>query len=54
MFCFLQMCMKSELPGFYDPCVGEPKHLHIEYSWRDVKRLLVVGDMDDLRLPAEN
>lgn len=46
--------LQCELPGFYDPCVGESKQLHIEYSWRDVKRIVVIGDTEELRLPAEN
>lgn len=47
----LHNASKSELPGFYDPCLGEDKKLRIEYTYRDVSHLVMVGDMEAIRLP---
>ena len=43
---------KSELPGFYDPCVGEDKELMIEYTYRDHKFTVKVKDAEPLRVPT--
>lgn len=43
---------KSELPGFYDPCVGEEKQLRIDYSFRDQKFQVTVKDEEPLRIPT--
>lgn len=47
----LQKTSKSQLPGFYDPCVGEPKVLRIDYTYRDVSFSVEIKDEQDLRLP---
>lgn len=43
---------KSELPGFYDPCVGEEKQLRIQYSFRDHKFEVTVRDEEPVRIPT--
>ncbi|XP_017466447.1 PREDICTED: dnaJ homolog subfamily C member 11 [Rhagoletis zephyria] len=42
---------KSELPGFYDPCIGEDKMLKIEYLYRNQSNVIIIKDMDSVRLP---
>ncbi|GAB0099589.1 dnaJ homolog subfamily C member 11 [Sergentomyia squamirostris] len=49
----LHATAKSELPGFYDPCVGEEKNLRITYTYRDQTYNVVVMDNDSLQLPGE-
>lgn len=44
---------KSELPGFYDPCVGEEKELRIEYTFRDQQFQVTVKDEDPVRIPTQ-
>lgn len=43
---------KSELPGFYDPCVGEAKELRVEYVYRDQQFTATVKDEEPLRIPT--
>lgn len=47
----LQKSTKSQLPGFYDPCMGEPKVLKIDYTYREVSYSVVIKDEQELRLP---
>lgn len=47
----LQKSSKAQLPGFYDPCVGEPKVLRIDYMYRDVSYTVEIKDEQELRLP---
>lgn len=43
----------SELPGFYDPCVGEEKQLKIDYTFRDQQFQVTVEDNGEpLRIPT--
>lgn len=42
---------KSELPGFYDACVGEAKTLKIEYRLKNVTSVVIVNDADPVVLP---
>ncbi|XP_056647859.1 dnaJ homolog subfamily C member 11 [Diorhabda sublineata] len=42
---------KSELPGFFDPALGEEKMLHIIYNYHDQPHEVTVGDKELLRLP---
>ncbi|KAF5290925.1 hypothetical protein FQA39_LY14531 [Lamprigera yunnana] len=42
---------KSQLPGFYDPAVGENKFLLIEYSYQGQTYETTIGDNESLRLP---
>lgn len=42
---------KSELPGFYDPCIGEEKCLNIEYSYKKQQHSISIKDTEAVRLP---
>ncbi|XP_060518875.1 dnaJ homolog subfamily C member 11 isoform X2 [Cylas formicarius] len=42
---------KSELPGFFDPALGEPKQLHVVYNYHDQAHEVTVKDDEPLRLP---
>lgn len=42
---------KSELPGFYDPCIGEEKSLFIEYSYKNQQHSISIRDTEPVRLP---
>lgn len=42
---------KCHLPGFYDPCLGEPKVLKIDYMYREISRSVEIKDDQELRLP---
>ncbi|XP_018783556.1 PREDICTED: dnaJ homolog subfamily C member 11 [Bactrocera latifrons] len=50
----LYQSSKSELPGFYDPCIGEDKMLKIEYLFRNQNNVVIYKDMDSVRLPLSN
>lgn len=43
---------KSELPGFYDPCIGKIKKLQIQYKCRGISATVFVADEEVARLPA--
>ncbi|XP_075990898.1 dnaJ homolog subfamily C member 11 isoform X1 [Anticarsia gemmatalis] len=45
---------KSELPGFYDPCVGDDKHLTIQYMFHNSLHLCTVPDSHAVVLPRNN
>ncbi|CAH1955822.1 unnamed protein product [Acanthoscelides obtectus] len=42
---------KSELPGFFDPALGEEKMLHIIYTYHDEPHEVTVADHEPVRLP---
>ncbi|XP_018572259.1 dnaJ homolog subfamily C member 11 [Anoplophora glabripennis] len=42
---------KSELPGFFDPALGEEKMLHIIYNYHDQPHEVTIADNESLRLP---
>ncbi|KAJ8970872.1 hypothetical protein NQ314_000997, partial [Rhamnusium bicolor] len=42
---------KSELPGFFDPSLGEEKMLHIIYNYHEQPHEVTVADNEPLRLP---
>ncbi|VVC94340.1 unnamed protein product [Leptidea sinapis] len=42
---------KSELPGFYDPCVGDDKHLTVRYMFHNNLYVCTVADKEALMLP---
>ncbi|XP_011190856.1 dnaJ homolog subfamily C member 11 [Zeugodacus cucurbitae] len=50
----LYQSSKSELPGFYDPCIGEDKILKIEYMFRNQNNVAIIKDMDSARLPLNS
>ncbi|XP_055707223.1 dnaJ homolog subfamily C member 11 [Phlebotomus papatasi] len=43
---------KSELPGFYDPCVGEDKTLRVRFTYRDQSHSIEIIDKESLQLPG--
>ncbi|KAI5640321.1 dnaJ domain-containing protein [Phthorimaea operculella] len=45
---------KSELPGFFDPCVGEDKQLTIQYMFHNNLHRCSVDDRQPLVLPRNN
>ena len=42
---------KSNLTGFYDPCIGEEKSLFIEYSFHSQIHTVTYEDTDPVLLP---
>ncbi|XP_035211787.1 dnaJ homolog subfamily C member 11-like isoform X2 [Stegodyphus dumicola] len=42
---------KSNLPGFYDPCLGEEKCLRVDYMYRKLTHSITIGDNEMLRIP---
>lgn len=42
---------QSELPGFFDPALGEEKTLHIIYNYHDQPHETMVADNESVRLP---
>ncbi|XP_966551.1 dnaJ homolog subfamily C member 11 isoform X2 [Tribolium castaneum] len=42
---------KSQLPGFFDPAIGEDKMLHIIYNYREQPHEVTIKDNESLRLP---
>ncbi|GIY59688.1 dnaJ homolog subfamily C member 11 [Caerostris extrusa] len=42
---------KSNLQGFYDPCLGEDKQLRIDYHFRNIAHSITIADNEMLRIP---
>lgn len=42
---------KSQLPGFFDPAVGESKSLLIVYNYRQAAHEVTIADNEALRIP---
>nr|CAG4637676.1 EOG090X03AJ [Chydorus sphaericus] len=49
----LHEASKCQLPGFYDPCMGEDKSLYVHYSFHGVQHEVTVQDSDPLRIPKQ-
>jgi len=45
---------KSQLPGFFDPAIGEDKRLHIIYNYREQPHEVMILDKEGLRLPKNS
>jgi DnaJ family protein C protein 11 len=45
---------KASLPGFYDPCVGEDKHLYITYTFHNIRHEVIITDNEQLRIPKQS
>uniref|UniRef100_A0A224XKU7 Putative molecular chaperone dnaj superfamily protein n=1 Tax=Panstrongylus lignarius TaxID=156445 RepID=A0A224XKU7_9HEMI len=45
---------KSQLPGFYDPCVGEEKALYVQYLFHSQMHQTTVADNEPLRIPRQS
>lgn len=42
---------KCDLPGFYDPCIGETKVLRIDFTHNNISNSVVIKDLEATRLP---
>ncbi|XP_014250725.1 dnaJ homolog subfamily C member 11 [Cimex lectularius] len=45
---------KSQLPGFYDPCVGEDKCLCVQYLFHNHLHQTTISDNEALRIPRQS
>ncbi|CAN7987533.1 unnamed protein product [Ixodes pacificus] len=46
-------CSKSNLPGFYDPCLGESRSLLVRYRFRNLDHEVKLADEEAIRIPKE-
>ncbi|CAG2168818.1 unnamed protein product [Oppiella nova] len=44
---------KAQLPGFYDPCMGEDKKLFIRYKFNDNIHEILVDDNQSVNIPSK-
>jgi len=42
---------KYELPGFFDPAIGEKKQLKIQFKYRNKIERITIEDDDEIKLP---
>lgn len=42
---------KANIPGFYDPCIGEKKHLRVRYEFRGTPHEVTVENSEPLLIP---
>lgn len=45
---------KSMIPGFFDPCIGERKHLRVRYEFRGMLHEVTVENSEPLFIPRES
>ena len=45
---------KANIPGFYDPCVGETKYLRVHYEFRGTPHEVTVEDSEPLVIPRRS
>ncbi|XP_014474291.1 PREDICTED: dnaJ homolog subfamily C member 11 isoform X2 [Dinoponera quadriceps] len=50
----LHKASKSQLPGFYDPCVGEDKQLLVQYLFHAQTHECIIRDDAPLRIPVSS
>lgn len=48
---YINFYFQADLPGFFDTCIGEPKHLTVQYLFRNTQHLCTVADDKPLILP---
>ena len=52
MYIWVLFYFQSEIPGFYDPCVGEPKQLLIEYTYNNkFHRVILIENEKETKNP---
>ncbi|XP_028393566.1 dnaJ homolog subfamily C member 11-like [Dendronephthya gigantea] len=51
---FLTEGCKSQISGFYDPCIGEEKSLRVRYLFRDTLHEVTVEENEALRIPKQS
>lgn len=44
---------QSNLPGFYDPCLGESRSLLVRYRFRNLDHEVKLADEEAIRIPKE-
>lgn len=50
----LQENTKVNIPGFYDPCVGEKKHLRVRYEFRGAPHEVTIDNSEPLIIPRKS
>lgn len=45
---------KAQLPGFYDPCIGEDKAIYVQYRFHNLSHEVTVTDSELLRIPKQS
>ena len=45
---------KANIPGFYDPCIGEKKHLRVRYEFRGAFHEVTVSNSEPLIIPRRS
>ncbi|XP_033222572.1 dnaJ homolog subfamily C member 11-like [Belonocnema kinseyi] len=50
----LHNATKSQLPGFFDPCVGEDKQLLVQYLFHAQIHECIIKDNEPLRIPKQS
>lgn len=43
--------LQYELPGFFDPAIGEDKVLRVQFKYRDITDTVVIDEKDEIMLP---
>jgi len=47
----ITILLQYELPGFYDPAIGEDKVLKVRFMYRDIVDTVVIDEKDEIMLP---
>lgn len=42
---------KANIPGFYDPCIGEKKHLRVKYEFRGTRHEVTMENSEPIVIP---
>jgi len=45
---------RLQIPGFYDPCTGQPNNLEVIYTYKGTKHRVIVSDDEHLHLPPRD
>ncbi|EEC07601.1 conserved hypothetical protein [Ixodes scapularis] len=52
-YCLCSLFTFSNLPGFYDPCLGESRSLLVRYRFRNLDHEVKLADEEAIRIPKE-